>query len=109
MQVFIDKIAEQALKKCDELGINNPSRREAFVGGYRYGLREGKNPWRKVSEELPPVNIEVVCKMKGVPHTEHFICKWDGKYWWHWNDCGREIKGWFGLNEDWGIIEWKEI
>lgn len=56
MKVFIDKIAERALKKCNELGINNPSRREAFVGGYRYGLREGKNPWHKTSEELPEVD-----------------------------------------------------
>lgn len=72
-------------------------------------IRSVCNPWHKASEELPPVDTEVVCKMKGVPHTEHFICKWDGKYWWHWSDCGRGIKGWFGLNTDWEVVEWKEI
>lgn len=67
------------------------------------------NPWHKVSEELPPVDTEVVCKMNGVPYTEHFICKWDGKYWWHWNCYDRYIQGWFGLNDDWEVVEWKEI
>lgn len=64
--------------------------------------------WHKAPEELPPYDTEVVCKMKGVPFTEHFICKWDGKYWWHW--CYIQgVTGWFGLNEDWEVVEWKEI
>ena len=71
-------------------------------------LEEG-NPWHKVSEKLPPVDTEVVCKMKGVPHTEHFICKWDGKFWWHWNYYDKYTQGWFGLNRGWEIVEWKEI
>lgn len=78
MKAFIDKIAEQALNKCNELGINNPSRREAFVGGYRYGLREGKNPWRKVSEELPEPLTYVIVRfsnntMAVSQRTNHFI------------------------------------
>lgn len=63
------------------------------------------NLWHKASEELPPVDTEVVCKMKGVPHTEHFICKWDGKYWWHWSYFGQGIQGWFGLNTGWEVVE----
>ena len=65
--------------------------------------------WNDARKIKPPVDTEVVCKMKGVPHTEHFVCKWDGKYWWRWNDFGREIKGWFGLNVGWEVVEWKEI
>ena len=67
------------------------------------------NPWHKVSEGLPPVNTEVVCKMKGVPYTEHFVRKWDGKFWWTWNYCGETKQGWFGLNRGWEVVEWKEI
>ena len=85
----------------------NPS--NGFEYGARWADAHPINPWHKVSEALPKVDTEVVCKMKGVPHTEHFICKWDGKYWWRWNDCGRGIKGWFGLNTEWEVVEWKEI
>lgn len=67
------------------------------------------NPWHKASEELPPVDTEVVCKMKGVTHTEYFVCKWDGKYWWIWNYCGDAEQGWFGLSMWWEVVEWKEI
>lgn len=67
------------------------------------------DPWHKASEELPPTGTEVVCKMKGVPHTEHFVCKWDGEYWWHWGYFGNDAQGWFGLNIGWEVIEWKEI
>lgn len=80
----------------------------AFTKGAEWADAHPKNPWHKASEELPPCDTEVVCKMKGVPFTEHFICKWDGKYWWHW--CYIQgVTGWFGLNEDWEVVEWKEI
>lgn len=65
--------------------------------------------WHKASEELPPIDIEVICKMEGVLYTKHFVCKWDGRHWWHWADVGQGIQGWFGLNRGWEVIEWKEI
>lgn len=92
------KFAEDNKYKSDEMGF--------LSGLIRVALR---NPWHKVSEELPPVDTEVVCKMKGVPHTEHFVCKWDRKYWWHWGWLNPDVQGWFGLNEGWEVAEWKEI
>lgn len=81
----------------------------AYCNGYGQALLDNKSPWHKVSEELPPVDTEVVCKMKGVPHTEHFVCKWDGKYWLHWAYFGRTIQSWCGLSDGWEVVEWKEI
>ena len=85
--------------------------KEAYLCGaedYAH-ISEPVNPWHKASEELPPVNTEVVCKMKGVPYIEHFICKWDGEYWLHWGYFGQKAQGWFGLNICWEVVEWKEI
>lgn len=89
----------------DAKGITCGKLKEAFD----MALDSLKNPWHKASKELPKVDTEVVCKMKGVPHTEHFICKWDGKYWWHWGWLNPDAQGWFGLNTGWEIVEWKEI
>lgn len=72
-------------------------------------MKQGMNMWNKAKDIKPPVDTEVVCKMKGVPYTEHFVCKWDGKYWWHWGCFGQGIEGWFGLNIGWEVVEWKEI
>lgn len=84
-----------------------------FLGEFRKAMTEKSefptNPWHKVSDKLPPIDTEVVCKMKGVPHTEHFVCKWDGRYWLHWAYFGQDIQGWFGLNDEWEVVEWKEI
>lgn len=62
--------------------------------------------WRT---DTPPVDTEVICKIKGVPYAEYFICKWDGKHWWHWNFFNSETQGWFGLNGGWEVEAWKGI
>lgn len=76
---------------------------------HKVSVKEVSEGWNDAKKILPPVDTEVVCKMKGVPHIKHFICKWDGKYWWHWSDFGQEVQGWFGLNIGWEVVEWKEI
>lgn len=88
----------------------NDERRTAFAEGFltAANLLQGLT-WHKVSDEMPPVDTEVVCKMKGVPYTEHLVCKWNGKYWVHWGCFGQGREGWFGLNIGWEVVEWKEI
>lgn len=100
---------KQELKRRERIGCDNPIRNNSFLLGALWADAHPVNHWHKVSEELPHVDTEVVCKMKGVLHTEHFICKWDGKYWWHWGWLNPNTQGWFGLNEGWEVTEWKEI
>lgn len=56
VKVYIDKIAEQALKICDKYGINHPSHREAFAEGYRYGAEWKDNQFK---EYLDKKNTEI--------------------------------------------------
>lgn len=72
-------------------------------------MRREELTWNDARKIKPPIDTEVVCEMKGVPHAKHFICKWDGAYWWFWNYFNKNVFGWFGLNGNWEVVKWKEI
>ena len=72
--------------------------------------------WHNLDSFQPPkpLNgpIELVCKVRGLPFTEHLICRWDGEFWWSYLPPGLFDNfggGWVGLPRGAEITYWAYI